>query len=287
MIYVGTCGYSYRDWVGPFYPARPHALAPNEFLKYYARNFRAVEIDATYYRVTELQTIRSMDRRTPPGFRFTVKAPATVTHPAEVRSRVHADAHLLAERLSGLRSSGKLACILAQFPNSFGASEVNHEYVRRVVDAFDGIPVVVEFRRRQWQSEKTLSFLREIGAGYCNVDMPSYDTLLGPSADATSQIGYVRMHGRNAQTWWTGTNVTRYDYDYSVDDLVPWADRVAELEAQTSDTFVFFNNHARGQAARNAQVMEALLEERYGEASPEVMASVSPVAAEQPSLPGM
>lgn len=287
MIYVGTCGYAYRDWVGPFYPARPRALAPSEFLRYYASVFPAVEIDASYYRVPDSHTIETMNGRTPAEFRFTFKAPGTVTHPAEVRSRVHEDAQLLAERLGELRASGKLACVLAQFPNSFGTSEANHEYVRRVVDAFGGTPVVVEFRRREWQSEKTLSFLREIGAGYCNVDMPSFRTLLGPSADATSRIGYVRMHGRNAQNWWTGTNVTRYDYDYGVDDLVPWSNRIAELEAQTHDTFVFFNNHARGQAANNARLMESLLEERYGDAAPRILARIPSKATEHPSLPGL
>jgi uncharacterized protein YecE (DUF72 family) len=287
MIYVGTCGYAYRDWVGPFYPTRPHHLTPEEFLPYYASKFRAVEIDSTYYHVPKWRNIHALNRRTPADFRFSFKAPATVTHPPEVRGRVHDDARLLADRLSGLRASGKLACVLAQFPNSFAVNELNEEYVRRVVEAFDGIPVVVEFRRRQWQSNKTLALLRELGAGYCNVDMPSYDTLLAPSADATSAIGYVRMHGRNAQTWWTGTNVTRYDYDYALDDLVPWSDRVAELEAQTEETFVFFNNHARGQAARNARIMEGLLKDRYGETASEIIALAPDPIAEQPSLPGL
>jgi uncharacterized protein YecE (DUF72 family) len=265
VIYVGTCGYAYRDWVGPFYPKGLQRITPAEYLSFYASRFSAVEIDSSYYHVPKWANVHAMNRKTPPEFRFSFKAPATVTHPPEVRSRVHDDAKLLADRLSSLRSSGKLVCILAQFPNSFGATETNEEYVRNTVTAFDGIPVVVEFRHRGWQTPRTIAFVRDIGAGYCNVDMPSYPTLLAPSEDATSGIGYVRLHGRNAQTWWTGTNVTRYDYEYGEEELVPWSDRIADLEAQTQQTMVFFNNHARGQAPKNAAMLVKLLSERYGE----------------------
>lgn len=287
MIYVGTCGYAYRDWVGPFYPTRPHHTPPGEFLPYYAKRFCAVEIDATYYRVPDWRTIHGMNRRTPPGFRFSFKAPSTVTHPPESRARVHDDAKLLAERLSSLRVSGKLACVLAQFPNSFGPNETNEEYLRRVVAAFEPIPVVVEFRRREWQASKTLELLSSIGAGYCNVDMPSYANLLTASADATSRIGYIRFHGRNAKNWWTGTNVTRYDYSYSAEELAPWSDRAAELEAQTEQTFVFFNNHARGQAPHDAAVFARLLDDRYGALAAEVVARTNEQERDQPALPGL
>ncbi len=284
MIYVGTCGFAYRDWVGAFYPP---AVRSVEMLPFYATRFSAVEIDSSYYGVPERRSIASMGARTPPAFRFSVKAPATVTRPPETRARVHDDAARLVDALTPLREAGKLACVLAQFPNGFGATQTNEEYVERVVEAFEGIPVVVEFRRREWQSDRTLALLRAIGAGYCNVDMPSYETLLGPSSDATSSVGYVRMHGRNAKTWWTGTNVTRYDYDYSAQELMPWSDRIADLEAQTQQTLVFFNNHARGRAASNAEVLVALLEERYGDAADEVLLRAPGGMPDQPSLPGM
>jgi uncharacterized protein YecE (DUF72 family) len=272
MIYIGTCGYAYRDWVGPFYPKGLQRLTPGEYLSFYASRFSAVEIDSSYYHVPKWANVHAMNRKTPSEFRFSFKAPATVTHPPEVRSRVHDDARLLADRLSSVRSSGKLVCILAQFPNSFASTEANEEYVRKTAGAFDGIPVVVEFRHRDWQTPRTIALLREVGAGYCNVDMPSYRTLLAPSEDATSGIGYVRLHGRNAQTWWTGSNVTRYDYEYSAQELLPWSDRIADLEVQTQQTMVFFNNHARGQAAKNAAMLLELLDDRYGKQSERVLA---------------
>jgi len=126
---------------------------------------------------------------------------------------------------------------------------------------------VAEFRNRDWQTARTHEFLSELGVGWCNVDMPRYETLLLPSSDVTSSIGYVRFHGRNAQKWWSGDNVTRYDYLYSPDELIPWTDRAAEIEEQAEQTYAFFNNHARGNAVRNAEMLSDLLRERYGEAA--------------------
>jgi uncharacterized protein YecE (DUF72 family) len=260
-------------------------MKSQQMLPFYARHFSAVEVDSTYYGLPDARTIAAFDARTPERFLFSVKAPASVTHAPDLSGRIHDDAHRLTELLEPLRVAGKLACVLAQFPNGFDASESNEAYVRCVVEAFGELSVVVEFRRTQWQSARTLSLLREIGAGYCNVDMPSYDTLLGPSSDATGAIGYVRFHGRNKKTWWTGTNVTRYDYEYSPEELVPWADRIAEVDEQTARTLAFFNNHARGQAPKNARMLEALLVDRFGDAASAAVARADATTAEQP-LPG-
>lgn len=273
MIYVGTCGFSYKDWVGPFYPPKTR---PAEMLPVYARRFRAVEIDSSYYGVPTERTVLSMASRTPADFRFSFKAPQTVTHPPDpTAGRVHDDASLLLESIEPMRSAGKLACVLVQFPNALRPDERGREYVRRVIDAFEGVRTVVEFRNGEWQEPATLEMLQAIGASYCNVDMPQLDGLMRPSSDTTGTIGYVRFHGRNAKTWWRGTNVTRYNYFYTTQELVPWADRIAEIEAQAGDTYVFFNNHANGKAAQNAEMLEALLEERYGADAADAIARVA------------
>lgn len=285
MIYVGTCGFSYKDWIGPVYPAR---IKSTDMLPFYARRFAAVEIDSSAYGVPTEQTITSMVRRTPKRFRFTFKAPQTVTHPPDPNSlTVHDDAKLLVEAVEPARAAAKLGCVLLQFPNGFKPEGNRHEYLMRVVEAFDGLPVVVEFRNDRWQSSETMQLLRQLGAGYCNVDMPHLEGLLRASSEATSDVGYVRFHGRSAKTWWRGTNVTRYDYLYSDEELAPWADRIAEVEAETRDTYVFFNNHANGKAAKNAEMMELLLEERYGEAAEETIARPEEEDSEQPTLPGL
>ena len=116
--------------------------------------------------------------------------------------------------------------------------------------------------------------------------MPALETLVRPSSDATSPIGYVRFHGRNAANWFTGDNVTRYAYDYTADELAPWAERVATIAAQTKETYVFFNNHAFGGAPSNAEMIETLLAERYGDAVDDHVALTHDMPPVQPGLPG-
>jgi uncharacterized protein YecE (DUF72 family) len=263
MIHVGTCGYSYADWKGPFYPP---AIKPAGMLEFYAHSFTAVEIDATYYRVPALATFASMAARAPQGFRFSVKLPGSATHVPDAAERaVHPDIALLRRNVEPLMAAGSLAAALMQFPNSFHASDAARAHIEALRDALQDVPLVAEFRNREWQTHDTLEFLRELGIGWVNVDMPQFDSLLRPSTDVTSPTAYVRFHGRNYKTWWKGTNVTRYDYEYTADELGRWADRLIEIATNPDvrEVFAFFNNHRRGQAARNAQQFEAMLRSRF------------------------
>jgi uncharacterized protein YecE (DUF72 family) len=269
VIYVGTCGYSYKDWVGPFYPPATKAA---EMLPYYTSHFTAVEIDSSYYGIPSPNTIASLNKRTPAQFRFSFKAPQTVTHPPDTKASIHDDARLLREVLMPIRESGKLACVLLQFPNGFKRTPTNEHYLLRSFEAFDPLLLVVEFRNAEWQNEETLELLSENQVSLCNVDLPHLEGLPHASSDSTGPIGYIRFHGRNTKTWWTGTNVTRYQYMYAPEELVPWTDRIAEIEAQVKETYAFFNNHARGNAPRNAEMFEELLRERFGEIWEEALA---------------
>lgn len=265
VIFVGTCGFAYKEWAGPFYPA---TIRQNEMLPYYAACFQAVEIDSSYYGVLSTQTVARMSARTPPNFRFCFKVPQTVSHPPEAGlARVHGDATAFVESVTPIIQAGKFGCALLQFPNGFRPNARTQQYVRAAVEALQPLQLVAEFRNREWQTPHYYELLSELGVGWCNVDMPSYETLMRPSADVTCSIGYVRFHGRNASKWWTGDNKTRYDYDYTPEELMPWTDRLADMEGRAQTTFAFFNNHARGNAARNAEVFIELLRERYGDAA--------------------
>ncbi|HEV2737904.1 MAG TPA: DUF72 domain-containing protein [Candidatus Elarobacter sp.] len=264
-VWIGTCGFSYRDWVGVLYPPGTKA---REMLEIYSRVFSAVEIDSTYYRVPAPATFASMAERTPDGFRFSVKLPGAATHlPAGV-SALPAEVKDFRAALKPLVASGKLACGLAQFPNSFKPSADAEKRLRALRKALPGLPLVAEFRHRDWQAHSTLELLSELGIGWCNVDMPHFSKLLRESADATSEVAYVRFHGRNFKQWWRPeTPDLRYDYSYSAEELEPWVDRVADLRAATGvrETLAFFNNHRRGQAVRNAEQFRAMLEARLVE----------------------
>lgn len=266
MIHVGTCGYSYADWKGEFYPP---AIKPAAMLAYYARSFTAVEIDSTYYRVLARSAFAAMAARTPAGFRFCIKLPATGTHlPGAAQRSVHPDVALLRGNIEPLIAAGKFAVALMQFPNSFHPTPSTHAHIAALREALPDIGLVAEFRNRAWQTPETLLFLRALDIGWVNVDMPQFDSLMRPGADVTAPTAYVRFHGRNYGQWWKGDNVTRYDYDYREDELGPWADRLIELATNPDvrEVLGFFNNHRRGQAARNAKMFEAMLLTRFPQA---------------------
>ncbi len=201
-----------------------------------------------------------MSARTPARFRFCFKVPQTVSHPPDAGlGRVHGDAQAFVQSLAPICAAGKLGCALLQFPNAFKPNDRTERYLRAAVEALQPLPLVAEFRNREWQTPEYFELVCELGVGWCNVDMPGYDTLMRPSADVSCGIGYVRFHGRNAEKWWTGDNTARYDYDYTARELQPWTNRVADMEERAGQTYAFFNNHARGNAARNAELFCELL----------------------------
>ena len=123
-------------------------------------------------------------------------------------------------------------------------------------------PLVAEFRNRGWFNERTYTLLRELGIGLCCVDAPPLPSLPPPVCLATSTVGYVRFHGRNAAAWWHhATAAERYTYAYRPDELAPWVPRLRQLAAETERCYAFFNNHARGQAALDAKQLLALLQD--------------------------
>jgi uncharacterized protein YecE (DUF72 family) len=253
MIWVGTSGYSFRDWVGEFYPP---GIPQGQMLDYYATRFPAVEINFTYYRVPHPMTMVQIERKTPEGFRFTVKLHGDVTHR---RTREHEVFAGFDRVVAPLREKGKYHGALAQFPSSFHESAENRDYLRFVRDALPDHRIYAEFRHDSWAREETFRLLEELAIGFCSVDEPRLRGLFPPVARATGDTGYVRLHGRNAATWFQGNRELRYNYLYSDAELEEWAAKIRGIAAQTRDTFVFFNNCHAGHAARNAGRMRELL----------------------------
>ena len=145
--------------------------------------------------------------------------------------------------------------------------------------------LVAEFRHRELRTPETTELLRDLNVGLVNVDQPHFKTLMRESSDVTSDIAYIRFHGRNAANWWRGTNETRYDYLYEPAELEPWVNRIIDISANPDvrEVLSFFNNHARGQAVRNAEMFEDML----AAVLPDALAlSTAPhPLSEQPSLP--
>lgn len=254
MIRIGTSGFSYKDWEGPFYPS---GLPARDKLTYYARTFDTVEMDASYYAIPKASTLAAMAAKTPPGFLFCLKAFQGMTHDRADNANTFAQ---FIDALAPWIEQGRLGCVLAQFPSSFRNTPANRDYLRLVRERMGDIPTVVEFRHRDWITHATLDLLRSLELGFCCVDQPRLPSLVPPVVAATSPIGYVRFHGRNAAKWWRHEHAwERYDYTYAADELTPWVPKIRQLAEQTHTTFIYTNNHWVGQAIDTARQLRLLL----------------------------
>jgi len=159
-----------------------------------------------------------------------------------------------------LIDADKFACVLAQFPHSFHADPANRAYLKRVRDGFGDLPVVVEFRSREWITDQTFDELRALDFGFCCVDQPQFESLVPPVAVATGPVAYVRFHGRNYQKWWAHDEAwERYNYSYSGDELMEWVGKIRQLDEEAPLTLVYMNNHWQGQAVASARDLSQLL----------------------------
>lgn len=255
MLHIGTSGFSYDDWRGQYYP---QDLPKQEWLRFYAAEFAACELNFTYYRLPNARTLAAMVDKTPQGFLFTVKASQELTHARDAAPAVFAQ---FAQGLRPLLESGRLGCVLAQFPYSFHPTPVNREYLAGFRERIGGLPVVVEFRNADWIDADTFAFLSEHQLGFCCVDEPRLPGLIPPIARATNEMAYVRFHGRNAAKWWQHEQAwERYNYRYSEAELQEWVPPIRELDAHARNTFVFANNHWQGQAIDTARQLKYLLQ---------------------------
>ena len=269
-IFVGTSGYSFADWVGPFYPS---GTRPGDFLAYYARHFETVEVNSTYYRVPSPAAVEKMARKTPPGFRFMVKVNQAMTHEGSLDPALVGG---FRAALEPLKAAGKYEGLLAQFPWRFRRTRESESHLAALRDSLAGEPLFVEFRHASWAAPDLGGWLRERHLGHCAVDEPRLEGLMPPVALATAEDAYVRFHGRNAANWWGGRAPgpagaaargggpgDRYDYEYRADELKEWVRKVRELAEQARRTYLFFNNCHAGQAARSAKLMQELLRQQH------------------------
>lgn len=254
MILTGTSGFSYDDWKGCFYP---ESIAKKDMLDYYARRFKTTEINSSYYTIPGAASFAGMAKKTPDDFEFVVKAHKDMTHGEELQPEIF---DIFRGSIQPLINAGKFGCMLAQFPWSFRHNDENIGKLREFREMAGDLPTVIEFRNAEWVSDETFDLLRELDFGFCSVDEPHLKGLMPPVAAATSNIGYVRFHGRNAKKWFRHEEAhERYDYLYSEEELQPWVPKVRDIESNTSKTYVFFNNHYRGKSAINAQMFAKLL----------------------------
>lgn len=260
MLYIGPAGWSYPDWKGIVYPARP----PSRFdqLAYLASYFNLIEINSTFYRVPAASVTANWAERVAHrrDFQFTVKAFREFTH-TRTPAR-ESDVAVFKKAVQPLYDRGRLSSVLIQFPWSFRFSQPACDYITDLIDWFRPFPVSVEVRHGSWGSDSGAVFFERKGTTMCGIDQPRIGNSLAGDRFVTGGAGaYFRLHGRNMVEWFKpNTNRDlRYDYIYSAAELADWVDRVRDISRKVNKTHVVLNNHFRGQAVANALQMEALL----------------------------
>ena len=163
--------------------------------------------------------------------------------------------------LESIIATGKLGCVLAQFPYSFDFNRCNWDYLGLFKERLGELPAVIEFRNARWLRKEVFDWLSQHDLGFCCVDEPPLPNLLPPIAEITSKIGYVRFHGRNSDKWWQHERTyERYDYSYTPQELSEWLPKIQELDRVADKTFVFANNHWRGQSIGTIRQLRVMLD---------------------------
>ncbi|MEX2599529.1 MAG: DUF72 domain-containing protein, partial [Dehalococcoidia bacterium] len=300
-IHIGTCSWTDKPLIQSrrFYPAS--AKTAEDRLRFYASIFPTVEVDSSYYALPSPDNARRWVERTPDRFTFHVKAfrlftghwaapealPADLRPEAlnQARNKQRLYAADLTERVNNalwqrfedallpLDSAGKLGLVLFQMapwvtPND-GAWEQIAECQRRLPQ----YRLAVEFRHNAWfqggQAQQTLNALRERGLTHVVVDEPQgFESSVPPVCDVTSDVAYVRFHGRNAAMWEAaaGTSSERFDYWYRESELREWSPRIRMLMEKAGEIHVLFNTNNDTQGPDNARLFaKVLADEGLGE----------------------
>jgi uncharacterized protein YecE (DUF72 family) len=237
-IRIGTSGWHYPHWRGPFYPAD---LPPAEMLAYYAQRLDTVEVNNSFYRLPEEDTLVAWRDATAEDFLFAVKASRYITHMKKLKEPEESISNFM-ERAGGL--GDRLGPVLFQLPPRWKA---NPERLATFLEALPaGHDYVFEFRDHSWFDERVYDLLRQHGAGLCIHDM---DGQLTPKI-VTSPLIYVRFHGPGR----------RYAGKYSSDELRRWADAFSGWTAEGRTVHCYFNNDELGYAIENARDLRELLD---------------------------
>ena len=241
-FWIGTSGYSYEEWKGPFYPAE---ITETEMLKYYAQRFSTVEINYTFYRMPNVRTLQSWAKETPDGFAFTLKAPRRITH--DLRLRDAADPlTYFCDTAKALKH--RLGAMLFQLPPFLKKD------VARLEDFLHQLPPgfrpAFEFRHQTWFADEVFECLRRFDVALCIAEHEERSAPFEQTAPLRllppAPPGLLRRRSG------------------------AWAQRLAQAAPQWQDVFVYFKHEGEGKGPMLAAKLASLLQ------------PAAPAAAEQP-----
>ena len=231
-LHIGTSGWHYPHWRGPFYPVR---LPAREWLGYYAARLSCVEINNSFYRRPAAADVRAWAGQTPADFRFAVKAWRGITH----RRKLLDCAPLVADFLAPLRRLGRrLGPILFQLPPRWRCNPDRLRDFLAVLPRRGGLRYAFEFRDPDWHREEVYALLARHNAAFCVFELGALRT----QPVATADFVYVRLHGPAGA----------YAGCYPAPALRRWAERLRDWRAEGREVWLFFDNDEAGYAVMNA-----------------------------------
>jgi len=254
-VYIGIAGWSYPDWKGIVYTS-----SKVDQLEYISRFVDCLEINSTFYRPPFEKTTKSWLENTSrrPDFFFTAKLHRSFTHEGRIDAEIVKNFH---RGFEPFLEAGKLKHLLVQFRYDFDDTNRNRQHLTEIVGNFSkAFSLAVEIRHKSWQMPDALEFLEGLGVSICNLDYPTTWNSFDMQQCTVGKNGYFRMHGRNAEKWFSkaGRDET-YDYYYNEDELNQIKQRVDELARAFETLTVIANNHYRGAELANALELKVLI----------------------------
>lgn len=258
--YIGPAGWSYADWEGVVYP-RPRRRGFDP-LAYLARYVNLMEVNVTFYRVPAASVVASWGERVGAAddFRFVLKLHQGYSHyPRGIDPEVPQRA--MEAAVETLADSGRLLGLLLQFPVTYRYDARNLGRIEEVRARFDAFPMHVELRHHSWFTPAPLDALRACDTGLVHLDLPAARDHPPAQHPSLGSVSYLRLHGRNAATWFDAKagRDARYDYRYRPTELADIEQRLGAIEADVERSVVVMNNHYRGQAMAAALELGAAL----------------------------
>jgi len=249
-VLIGVAGWSYDDWKDVVYPA-----GERNKLSFMARFLDCVEINTSFYRPLSpslahkwLRDLSGNDR-----FRFTAKLWSGLTHGLDEPYQA-SEVPKVKEGFAVLQEAGKLVAILVQFPFYFRDGAESRDRLRRIAEDFAEFTKVLEVRDNSWSQPEALEFIKKLGLNVACLDMPLTRASFREKALVTGDTGYLRLHGRNYDAWFSkdAGRDERYDYLYCGDEMDGVVERIEKLRDMAQRVVVIWNNHFRGKAVVNA-----------------------------------
>lgn len=282
--YIGTAGWSYKDWVPGFYP-KPQS-GSFDWLRFYAHYFNCVEVNSSYYTYISPKIVNGWIEKVSDSdeFLFTIKLHQDFTHKRDFDEQKIRSVY---SNLEMLKKTGRLGGLLIQFPYSFSFNEASVDYIRKLEEIFENYNCFVEVRHSSWNRESVCDLFRQLKLTLCTIDQPQIGKAIQFEPVITNDIAYLRFHGRNAEAWKESIKnfgkeqtyqeqSSRYQYLYTPGELIEIEQKIKEIQEKVKEVYVIMNNHPQGEAAVNAFELIHLLEEKEKVEMPSALVKAYP-----------